>query len=191
MEQKGNRIHIDIGIVLVLFFCVCFIYLFVDGAINIVTRNKLEKNGCKVLVTVTDMEHVTGGENDYYLYTMEYEYNGKDYTYTDSSDHDLELGQQMTMYVDPNEPEKLYLQKDSIYLSFLLLIFAIGSMYFSDKFRFFKRNMPTLVLCLEGLIIITGLVLKQVPIAVVGIILTIVTGCILIWLKKRKNTVAM
>ena len=191
MESKENKFRIDIGVVMVLFFCACFVYLFVDGAINIVTRNKLEENGHKVMVTVTDMEHVTGGENDYYLYTMEYEYNGQDYSYTDSSDHDLELGQQMTMYVDPNEPEKLHLHKDSIYLSFLLLIFVIGSMYFSDKFKFFKRNIRTIILCLEVFMIITGLVLKHTPLVVIGIILFLLTAGFLLWLKKQRNRVVM
>jgi len=187
MKTKENRFHIDVGIIMVLFFFACFMYLFVDGAINIVTRNKLEENGHKVLATVTDIEHVTGGENDYYLYTLEYEYNGQNYRYVDSSDHDLELGEQLIMYVDPNEPEKLHLHKDNMYLSFVLLIFVIGSMYLSDKFRFFKRNIWTLIPCLEMFMIITGLVLKHTPIIVVGIILFLLTAVLLFWLKKQRN----
>ena len=187
METKKRKFRIDFSVILVLFFCVLFIYQYVDGVINIATRNKLEESGYKVLVTVTDAEYVTGGENDYYLYTMEYEYNGKDYSYVDSSDRDLELGEQLTMYVDPNEPEKLNLPKDSMYLSFIVLGMAIGSMYLSDKFKFLKRKMWFLVPGLEVFMIITGVVLKHTPVIVVGFILVLLTFVFWLWLKKIKK----
>ena len=179
-----EKIKIDFSVIFVLFFCIIFIYQYVDGAINIITRNKLEENGNKVLVTVTDAEYVTGGENDYYQYTMKYEYNGQHYTYIDSSDHDLEVGEQLTMYVDPNEPEKLHLHKDSIYLSFLTLALAIGSMYLSDKFQFLKQNIKILILVAEFFVIVTGFALKHIPLVTVGIILILMTSFFMLRLKR-------
>ena len=187
--MKAKRIKIDVSVIFVLFFCIIFIYQYVDGAINIITRNKLEENGNKVLVTVTDAEYVTGGENDYYQYTMKYEYNGQHYTYIDSSDHDWEVGEQLTMYVDPNEPEKLHLHKDSMYLSFLMLALGIGSMYLSDKFQFLKRNIMTLISVAEIFIIVTGIALKHIPLVIVGIILILLTSLFMHVLKKKKEKV--
>lgn len=159
------------------------IMTYVSGWENASKINYLKENGQKVLVTVTDIEWVDNGENDTAHYTFSYEVNGKNYSYYDSSDRDFQVGEQFSIYVDPNQPDEFVLPKQSMFFSFLLFLLSVSYLLiFSNSF---KRIIPYAYIGEGCVMIITGILLQRPGMVVLSLIFVVIV--MLLWRIIRKK----
>ncbi len=163
------------------FFLLVSIHLYFSGYKTTAARNKLEQTGIPVVITVVDKEYVDSFENSYYNYTFSYEVDGKTYTFVDSPDRDYGLGYQFKEFVDPTQPKKLILASSDLFFSFMLLSFAIGSLFLSGSLRWLLKNLICpIILVWDIAIIITGIALRASGYIIVGSLFLALT--LSIWL---------
>lgn len=159
------------------------IMAYVSGWKNASKINDLKENGQKVLVTVTDVEWVDNGENNTAYYSFSYEANGKSYSHRDSSDRSLQVGEQFSAYVDPNQPDEFVLPRQSMFFSFLLFLFSVSFLLiFSDSF---KRIIPYAYIGEGCVMIITGILLQRPVMVVLSLIFVLLV--LLLWRIIRKK----
>ena len=156
---------------------------YVSGWENASKINYLKENGQKVLVTVTDVEWVDNGENDTAYYSFSYEVNGNSYSYRDTSDSSLQVGEQFSVYVDPNQPDEFVLPKQSMFASFLLFLLSISfPLIFSKSF---KKIIPYAYIGEGCVMIITGILLQRPVMVVLSLIFVVIV--MILWRIIRKK----
>lgn len=176
----------------VAFFFLIALYLNVSGFVNIYQIHKSEECGGKIQAEVSSIRVDNSGENLVEYYTFSYEWNGEKYSAEDTSDTDLHIGDTVNIYISPDNPNKIVIPNQNVYMATIMFILALcGSFCFSQLSKFSGWIKKNLFVIMSGYFIsriIVAVLLHAITLIVLDILALLLLVIIRILIIKRRKS---